>query len=205
MRLFVRAPDFREAIARQRQHLARLLTAAVHRAGREQQQKLRDRTAPVLGRRVAHAWRCDVYPRPPATSTHPAARVYSRAQKIIDGWTRGTPIVATSRRFLAIPLPTTPRIRGRRPTPAAYSAAGYQLRVVRTKAGRLLLVAEAGGITPRGKPRKLRRNQRTGLVSVPLFLLVRSVTLRPVLFDWNAVADEGGRALALAVDAALGK
>lgn len=63
-----------------------------------------------LGVGVSKAWRMRVFPGPGVKTTHPAALIYSKAQKIHDAFNKGALIRAKNgSRFLAIPTENVPR------------------------------------------------------------------------------------------------
>ncbi|HFD14691.1 MAG TPA: hypothetical protein ENJ38_00105 [Rhodospirillales bacterium] len=186
MRIAVRSrTDLAPAAAREVERWRQAVTSAVRRTVRDLKLRLRADTRPVLGNRIANAWRDAVYPAPPKTSAEAAGRVFSKAPKIIDAWERGTPVRARSGRMLAIPLPTAPKkVRGRRVSPSRMREAGWELRAVRDGRGRLLLVGTNASIGRTGRLRRAgkRARERGHVAWVPLFLLVPQVRF-PKVFD----------------------
>lgn len=96
-----------------------------------------------LGSRLANTWRGDVYPKA-KNSVSAAGVVYTKAQKIMEGFEYQTVIRGKDGLWLAIPTAAIPkRIRNKRMTPALYEKSkGVRLRFVYRKNGASLLVHE---------------------------------------------------------------
>lgn len=182
----------------------------ITRAGNALKEQLRDQVrAAGFSERLAKTWQGEIYPQGGKPSLHPAAYVYSKAPRIIDGYARGATIVATGgRRFLAIPTYDTPLERsGKALTPAKVEERfGRALRFVPARSaqgsaiggkavGYLILdgvvARKSTGRYRNASPRE-RRLEGTGkarpVQSVVMFTLVRAVKLRKV-FDLQATAD----------------
>lgn len=138
-----------------------------------------------LGQRLANSFRSRVYDnREQALGA--AGVVWSKAPHIARGHA-GAEIVARGGRYLAIPLPAAGRGRGgRRLSPQEWERMhGMPLRPVYRRDGTVLLVADGARLTRRGRAvANLGRrggavySRLTGRTTVPIFVLVRRVTLR---------------------------
>lgn len=183
------------------------VTAAVHKAGESLKSELRAQVAGAgLGRRLANAVRCNVYPER-GESLSAAAWVFARPGKggrggaadIIAAFEEGTLIRRSGGRYLAIPTENVPmKGGGRRMTPndmqsgTKFGGFGRDLEVVPTnRPGVLLLVLPVvratNGQTLRpatGRRIKAGRNVEW----VPMFILVRQVQM-PRLLDWRGPAE----------------
>lgn len=145
-----------------------------------------------LAQSVQKAWQSKVYPK--GDSMAAAGYVYSKATRIHAAFDVGGTISPKRGQWLVIPLPAARRLKldisyarskGSRPrhwsdVDAAVRRFGA-LRQVKLRGGRMLLVADR--VTAAGGRRKVRQArgggsvQGLGNVSMPLFLLVRRVSL----------------------------
>lgn len=96
-----------------------------------------------LGSRLANTWRGDIYPKS-KNSISAAGVVYTKAQKIMEGFEHQTVIRGKNGLWLAIPTDAIPkRIRNKRMTPALYEKSkGIRLRFVYRPNGTSFLVHE---------------------------------------------------------------
>lgn len=131
-------------------------TAAMKAAAETLKNRLRaDVLGAGLGQGVANAWRFDeLYPQD-GLSASPAAKVRTKAPKIIHAFDRGVEIRAKGGRWLPIPLPAAGRGSGNKKlTPKRFLEAhpGVRLRFVRVgRSARIQL-----GSARRGPPRAWR-------------------------------------------------
>ncbi|MCB1391019.1 MAG: hypothetical protein KDK12_18030 [Rhodobacteraceae bacterium] len=136
-----------------------------------------------LGERLARSIRSKVYPDKP--STRAAALIWTKAPSIIGAHAEGAVISAARGKWLAIPRPEAGFASGRaKITPAEWSRRnGIPLRFVPLSGGKAMLVADDTRLNSRGLARrKGGRRRKDGILSgaqtVPIFSLVRIVTLR---------------------------
>ena len=140
-----------------------------------------------LGSRLARTIRSATYPqRRPSSSA--AALIWTRAPLLIDVFENGATIRGKDGLFLAIPTEAAgTRIGTQRITPGLWEQrTGMRLRFIYRRNLPSLLVADDARINTRGRAaanrRRVRRDGiRTGSVTVPIFILVPQVTLRPRL------------------------
>lgn len=121
-----------------------------------------------MGARLAKTWRGKRFPesRP---SINSAAYVWSRAPNIVDAFERGMPILARSRRFLAVPTKDAgvshTTAKNRRLTPAIWEAeTGVKLRFV-PRGSHALLVTDAAYVR---QPTRWRRRKSFKPIKAPL-------------------------------------
>ncbi|WDU57812.1 DUF6441 family protein [Pseudemcibacter aquimaris] len=177
----------------------RAVTKAVRQATSGLKQSMRSQVvASGLGPRLARTWRGDVYPRR-GESLKAAGLVYTKAQKIMEGFEEGQVIRAKDGFWLAIPTPNAPkRVMGKRVTPGNLEKArGMRLQFVYRKRGPSLLVAQnmrASYSRKTGELRGFRKaSQRAlktgnGLSSVVMFWLVPQVKLPKLIrFEPEAI------------------
>jgi hypothetical protein len=225
--------DLRAAMEAEVRDAARAMRRGVERAGREVQAELRAQARGAgfsdRGRAVANAWRLSLYPPPAAAprTLRPAALVWTNAPKLVDAFDRGIPIVARGGRYLAFPTPYNAARGGLRVTPAQMQAARREAFVIRSKSNpsvRLwcLRVRAASGIARRSRRLRLfvgpnaeiltgRRRGQQGRAReilaqgfVPMFFLLRQVSLRKRL-DVAALRRRAPGILARALAAELGR
>jgi hypothetical protein len=143
-----------------------------------------------LGDRLANTWRTRLYPQR-GESWHPTVHVWSNAPMLVAAHADGGTIVPKAGKFLAIPTENVGRKGGRRRTPLDIESEFNQdlvikptrhpnvflalVRAVRARSGRGLRRASAR-----------RRGQGRAEQLVPMFILVRQVTLRPRL-NWRGL------------------
>jgi hypothetical protein len=134
-------------------------------------------TGAGLGARLARTIRSENYPKG-RPSLNAAALVWSNAPVIVGAHDTGPLIRSKSSLWLAIPTAAAGKsTRGGRITPAEWERRrGTPLRFIYRLRGPSLLVAE-GRLNSRGLGVASRAKSGRGLASVPIFLLVRQVTL----------------------------
>ncbi|WP_181850567.1 DUF6441 family protein [Thalassospira xiamenensis] len=174
-------------------------TRAVRESVNTVKQRLRGQTiGSGLGRRVANAWRSKMYPDRKSSAANPAGIVYTRAQKIIDGFSRGTPIKSKDGFFLAVATELAPKRGndGKRISPSNFPEWKYgRLEFVYRQTGPSFLIVRDSGITKSGRASRKRKNgsrvksgaYRKGTADVIMFLLYPQVRLRKV-FDLDREA-----------------
>jgi hypothetical protein len=152
-----------------------------------------------LGDRLANTWRTRVYPLR-GESWHPTVHVWSNAPMLAAAHADGGVIVPKAGKFLAIPIDNVVRKGGRRRRPLDIESEFNQdlvikptrhpnvflalVRAVRARSGRGLRRASAR-----------RRGQGRAEQLVPMFILVRQVTLTPRL-NWRGLECSLGQAFA---------
>lgn len=148
-----------------------------------------------LGQRLGRTIRSRTFPQGTA-SMNAAAWVWSNAPKILDAFERGALIRAQNVTYLAIPTPEagTKGTNRQRITPTGWeNRTGIKLRLVLRPGKPGLLVADGVRINKRGRAvlsrAKTRRDGiRTGVATVPIFIMIRQVQLRKRL-DLASAAD----------------
>ena len=131
-----------EYMEREYQNCARAVTKGVSLAANGLKIAMRTQVKSAgLGSRLANTWRGDVYPKA-KNSVSAAGVVYTKAQKIMEGFEYQTVVRGKDGLWLAIPTAAiSKRIRNKRMTPALYEKAkGVRLRFVYRKNGASLLV-----------------------------------------------------------------
>ncbi|MFZ1416288.1 MAG: DUF6441 family protein [Defluviicoccus sp.] len=144
-------------------------------------------TGAGLGTRLANTWRGEVYPKG-RPSIGAAGFVFSKAPGIVRLYAEGGLIRPRQSVFLAIPTPAAGRFAGPRQkiTPAAWERMhGQRLRLVARRGRPSLLVADGMRLTKRGRAaanigrsKGASFSRLTGRTTVPIFVLVRQVTVR---------------------------
>lgn len=155
------------------------VTSAVRDAGKDLQDDWRRQiTGAGLGQRLARTIRSEVYPKG-RDSLNAAAMVWTRAPVIVDAHATGPLIRARGGLWLAIPTEAVGKSRsGKRPTPAEWEArTGLRLIFIHRRTGPSLLIAEAR-LNTHGRAVMSRSRTGRGLTSVPIFIMVRQVSLR---------------------------
>lgn len=133
-----------EYMEREYQNCARAVTKGVSLAANGLKTVMRTQVKSAgLGSRLANTWRGDVYPKA-KNSVSAAGVVYTKAQKIMEGFEYQTVVRGKDGLWLAIPTAAiSKRICNRRMTPALYERSkGVRLRFVYRKNGISLLVHE---------------------------------------------------------------
>ena len=133
-----------EYMEREYQNCARAVTKGVSLAANGLKIAMRTQVKSAgLGARLANTWRGDVYPKA-KNSISAAGVVYTKAQKIMEGFEYQTVVRGKDGLWLAIPTAAiSKRIRNKRMTPALYERSkGVRLRFVYRKNGASLLVHE---------------------------------------------------------------
>ena len=133
-----------EYMEREYQNCARAVTKGVSLAANGLKTVMRTQVkSEGLGSRLANTWRGDVYPKA-KNSISAAGVVYTKAQKIMEGFEYQTVVRGKNGLWLAIPTAAiSKRIRNKRMTPALYERSkGVRLRFVYRKNGASLLVHE---------------------------------------------------------------
>lgn len=204
------AEDLRKLAREEYLLLEQAVTAGIARAGRGLQSGLRAQvTGAGLGRRLANAWRLDVYPRG-EVSARAAAVVATRAPKLIRAFEEGATIRSRDGFFLAIPSDAAPRkgVGGKKLTPSNFPEASLgRLRFVYRRNGPSMLVVDnqrvrkgkRGGFALSRSKRALRTGY--GLATVPMFFLFPQVKLRKRL-DAASAAETAAASVPGAIDAA---
>ena len=131
-----------EYMEREYQNCARAVTKGVSLAANGLKTAMRTQVKSAgLGSRLANTWRGDVYPKA-KNSISAAGVVYTKAQKIMEGFEYQTVVRGKDGLWLAIPTAAiSKRIRNKRMTPALYEKSkGVRLRFVYRKNGASLLV-----------------------------------------------------------------
>lgn len=192
--------DLVRAMKAEEDRIARAVTAGVDSVLSWVQDEYREQIEPLLGRRVAKTVRKKRYPSS-GNSLGTAGIVYSRADKVVANWQRGTTIRSSDGCFLAIPTDAAPK-KGtdrKRISPSNFPEHSYgPLRFVYRKGKPALLVVDEqrarkgkrGGFA-RGSARA--RKTGTGLVSVPMFVLVPLVRVPKKLSLERVQAKAGQR------------
>lgn len=133
-----------EYLEKEYQNCAKAVTYGVKTATNGLKQSLRAQVKNAgLGGRLANTWRGDVYPKS-KNSASAAGVVYTKAEKILEGFEYSSVIRSPNGFWLAIPTESIPkRIRNKRMTPALYEQAkGVRLRFIYRSHGVSLLVHE---------------------------------------------------------------
>ena len=133
-----------EYMEREYQNCARAVTKGVSLAANGLKIAMRTQVKSAgLGSRLANTWRGDVYPKA-KNSVSAAGVVYTKAQKIMEGFEYQTVVRGKDGLWLAIPTAAIcKRYRIKRMTPALYERSkGVRLRFVYRKNGTSLLVHE---------------------------------------------------------------
>ena len=131
-----------EYMEREYQNCARAVTKGVSLAANGLKTVMRTQVKSAgLGSRLANTWRGDVYPKA-KNSVSAAGVVYTKAQKIMEGFEYQTVVRGKDGLWLVIPTAAiSKRIRNKRMTPALYEKSkGVRLRFVYRKNGASLLV-----------------------------------------------------------------
>ena len=131
-----------EYMEREYQNCARAVTKGVSLAANGLKIAMRTQVKSAgLGSRLANTWRGDVYPKA-KNSVSAAGVVYTKAQKIMEGFEYQTVVRGKDGLWLALPTAAiSKRIRNKRMTPALYEKSkGVRLRFVYRKNGASLLV-----------------------------------------------------------------
>ena len=110
-----------EYMEREYQNCARAVTKGVSLAANGLKTAMRTQVKSAgLGSRLANTWRGDVYPKA-KNSVSAAGVVYTKAQKIMEGFEYQTVVRSKDGLWLAIPTAAiSKRIRNKRMTPALY-------------------------------------------------------------------------------------
>lgn len=188
-----------EQIAYELKEGEKAATSGTHRAATELQLRLRQQVLSTLGsRKVANAWRRDLYPRTGA-SLSPAATIYSNAPHIIEAFSRAQMIRSPDGFFLAIPSPDCPReYMGKRVSPSNWNDERYgPLRFVYRRTGPSLLVVDAVKRSKSGRVGRRMANDgltksgrhKQGWSSVVMFFLVPFARLKQ-LWDLDAAFEK---------------
>ncbi len=170
------------------------VTKAVGDAGTSLKTALRAQiTGAGLGPRLSRTIRSELYPKG-QPSLNAAALVWSQAPEVVGAHDTGPLIRSQNGFWLAIPTAAAGKsARGGRITPGEWERRrGLRLRFVYRRNGPSLLVAE-GRLNTRGVGVASRSKTGRGLITVPIFLLVRQVKLRKRLdLDRAAKASQNG-------------
>ena len=144
-------------------------------------------TGAGLGTRLANTWRGEVYPKG-KPSVGAAGFVFSKAPGIVRLYAEGGLIRSRQGLYLAIPTPAAGKFAAGRQkiTPAAWERMhGVRLRLVARPGRPSLLVADNTRLTRRGRAaantgrsKGAAFSRLAGRTTVPIFVLVRQVTVR---------------------------
>ena len=171
-------PDFAGLMAAEVAAGERAVTAALREAGSGLKVAWRGQiTGAGLGTRLANSIRLASFPKS-GDSLNAAALVWSNAPVIIGAHDTGPLIRSKDGFWLAIPTPAAGKsARGGRITPGEWERrTGLRLRFIYRRRGPSLLVAE-GRLNSKGRAVGSRAKTGRGLITVPIFLLVRQVKL----------------------------
>jgi hypothetical protein len=143
-----------------------------------------------LGDRLANTWRSRVYPLR-GESWHPTVHVWSSAPMLAAAHADGGVIVPKAGKFLAIPTENVGRKGGKRPTPLDIESEFNQDLVIKPTRHPnvfLALIRAMHARSGRGFRRASARRRARGRAEqlVPMFILVRQITLRPRL-NWRGL------------------
>ncbi|MDG4575436.1 MAG: DUF6441 family protein [Defluviicoccus sp.] len=163
------------------------VTAGVRTASDGLKTELRAQiTGAGLGTRLANTWRGEVYPKG-RPSIAAAGFVFSKAPGIVRLYAEGGLIRSRKGLYLAIPTPAAGKFAAGRQkiTPAAWERMhGQRLRLVVRRGRPSLLVADGMRLTKRGRAaantgrsKGLSFTRLAGRTTVPIFVLVRQVTV----------------------------
>lgn len=133
-----------EILEKEYQSAAKAVTAGIKTATNGLKMSLRTQVkASKLGTRLANTWRGDVYPKA-KNSISAAGVVYTKAEKILEGFEVSSVIRSQNGFWLAIPTTAIPkRTHNKRMTPVLYEQAkGVRLRFIYRSIGVSLLVHE---------------------------------------------------------------
>lgn len=187
------------------------VSGGVRLTAKDAQQMLRDQiTGAGMGRRLANAWRLELYPPGGKPSMRAAALIYTRAPMIVRAFDEGVTIRSTRGFFLAIPTENVPKNltfmdpvsgglkKNKRATPRGVEQAmGIKLHFVYRRGQPSLLVANLrarrGGRGGFAAPSKTALKTGRGLVTVVMFVLVPQVTLPKRLNVASVEARAGNR------------
>ncbi|KQP02658.1 DUF6441 family protein [Methylobacterium sp. Leaf93] len=204
MRYRATVPDIRQALSGAEVQIAKSVTTAMKQVTEGLKQDLRDDvTSSGLGQRLANTWRGQTFPKA-GESVDAAAYVSTNAPKLIDAFDRGVTIVASGRKYLAIPTPEAGvrQISKRRTkgstdntlSPASWEReTGVKLRFIPTRTGGVLVAdafyrRQARRYQGRKSFRPIRETgPDKGRQFVVIFVLVKQVKLRK-RFDIDATA-----------------
>lgn len=133
-----------ELLDKEYQNAAKAVTAGIKTATNGLKLSLRTQVkAAKLGTRLANTWRGDVFPKA-KNSISAAGVVYTKAQKILEGFEYASVIRSQNGFWLAIPtLAIKKRVFNKRMTPALYEKSkGVRLRFIYRANGASFLVHE---------------------------------------------------------------
>lgn len=189
---FERTGDLRKVLDVKRIAVERAVGEGVRSAANRLKQRLRGQTiGSGLGRRLANSWRDKNFPEQRIAAANPAALVYTKAPKIIRGFSSGTPIKSKRGFFIAVPTDAAPKrgMDGKRINPTNFPEWRYgRLELVYRRQGASFLVVHQSGITKSGRASRQRKNggrtksgaYRKGTASVIMFLLYPQIRLPKV-------------------------
>jgi hypothetical protein len=143
-----------------------------------------------LGDRLANTWRTRIYPQR-GESWHPTVHVWSNAPALAAAHADGGTVVPKAGKFLAIPTENVGRRGGRRRTPLDIESEFNQALIIKPTRHPnmfLALIRAVRARSGRGIRRASARRQAQGRAEqlVPMFILVRQVTLKPRL-NWRGL------------------
>lgn len=205
--------DLRQVVAAQLSATEKGVTRGVRDVTEQAKTRLRNQvTGAGLGRRLALAWRSQVFPKS-GVSLGAAGFVFTRAPKLIRAFSRNQVIRSKEGFYLAIPTDAAPKrgVRGGRINPSNFPEDRFgPLRFVYRKSGPSLLVVDGvrvsqktGRVSRRAKTSTTKSGAfRSGISTVVMFILVPQITLRKRL-DPEREFKRAERALLPAVSRAI--
>jgi len=193
--------DLVKSMKAEESRIARAVTAGVNTVGDDVKEDYRSQIARAgLGSKLPRTVRKKTYPNEPSIAA--AAIVYSRAEKILEPFQRGSTIRSPGGWFLAIPTSAAPKkgTGGKRITPSNFPEHVYgALRFVYRPGKNSLLVVD-GLRAKKGKrggfARASERAQKSGagLTTVAMFTLVAQVRI-PKKLDFGRTRSKAARRL----------
>ena len=142
-----------------------------------------------LGDRLANTWRTRVYPRR-GESWHPTVHVWSNAPMLAAAHADGGTIAPKAGKFLAIPTENVARKGGRRRTPLDIESEFNQDLIIKPTRHPNVFLALVRAVRARSRGFRSasarRRAQGRAEQLLPMFILVRQVTLMPRL-NWRGL------------------
>jgi hypothetical protein len=185
---------FAKLVEQRRKEIAQKMRRGVESGGRSKLLlPMRDATRRAFptSRKLPTTWRGQTYPTAPRNTLEPAYSVFSAFPPIIRTFQKNTTIRPTGgKRFLWIPTENVPRGAGGKPQSPKQVEAAYGAFVVKpAKRGKLALVEAEARAANGSRERRRRKSspfkkatragRQAGRVKlVPMFILVRQVTLR---------------------------
>jgi hypothetical protein len=173
------SPDLVAVMAAEIKAGEKAVSAAMREAGTGLKSAWRSQiTGAGLGTRLANSIRSASFPKS-GESLNAAALIWSNAPVIVGAHDTGPLIRSKNGFWLAIPTPVAGKsTRGGKITPGEWERrTGLRLRFIYRRRGPSLLVAE-GRLNSKGRAVASKSKTGRGVVTAPIFLLVRQVKLR---------------------------